>query len=41
MADLLTRWHLTSNTFKILQELVDPVSWVNVSAELLQVDESI
>ena len=41
VADLLSRWHLTSNNFQKLQELVDPVSWVNVSAELLHVDESI
>ena len=41
VADILSRWYLTSNNFQKLQELVDPVSWVNVSAELLHVDESI
>ena len=41
VADLLSRWHLTSNNFKKLQELVHPVSWVDVSVDLLQVDESI
>ena len=41
VADLLSRWHQTSNNFPKLQELVGPVSWVNISAELLQVDESI
>ena len=35
VADLLSRWHLTSNNFQKLQELVDPVSWVNVSANLI------
>ena len=41
VADLLSRWHLTKNNFQKLQELVQPVSWVNVSVELLHVDESI
>ena len=41
VADLLSRWHLTSNNFQKLQELVDPVSWMNVSVELLHVDETI
>ena len=39
VAYLLSRWHLTSNNFLKLQELVDPV--VNVFEELLHVDESI
>ena len=41
VVDLLSRWHLTSNNFKKLQELVHPVSWVDVSVDLLQVDESL
>ena len=41
VADLLSRWHLTSNNFKKLQELVHPVSWANVSVDLLKVNESI
>ena len=41
VADLLSRWHLTSNNFQKLQELVHPVSWVDVSSDLLHVDESI
>ena len=41
VADLLSQWHLTSNNFQKLQELVDPLVWVNVSEELLHVGESI
>ena len=41
VADLWSRWHLTSNNFQKLPELVNPISWVNVSAELFHVDESI
>ena len=41
VADLLSRWHITNNNFQKLQEMVHPVTWINISEEYLLVDETI
>ena len=41
IADLLSRWFITSNNFQKLQQLIDPVTWIVVNEELLYTDDSI
>ena len=41
VADLLSRWFITKNSFQKLQRLVDPVQWVPVSTTLLYTDKTI
>ena len=41
VADLLSRWHFTSQNVSKLQQMVHPVTWINTSDDLLYVDESI
>ena len=41
VADLLSRWHITSHNFQKLQQMVHPVTWISISEEFLHVDETI
>ena len=41
VADLLSRWFITKNSFQKLQQLVDSVQWVPVSTTLLYTDKTI
>ena len=41
VADLLSRWHSTINNHEKLAQLVQPVTWVPVSKDLLYVDQLI
>ena len=41
VADLPSRWYLTHNNVHKLHDLVHPVVWMNVTHDVLSVDESI
>ena len=41
VADLLSRWHVTLNNYEKLAQLVQPVTWISVSKDLLYVDQFI
>ena len=41
VADLLSRWFITTNNFHKLQQLVNPVVWIPVSNALLYTDKTI
>ena len=41
VAELLSRWFITWNSFQKLQKLFHPVAWVAVNEQLLYTDESI